>query len=370
MNGYAYRGKRTLDLIALALIAPFAVPTIAAVSAAVAFADGRPVLFTQERAGLNGEPFRIFKFRTMRLSTDLDLSGLSKSAQITKSDSARITRVGRILRKTSLDELPQLLNVLRGEMSLVGPRPLFVRYNPHYTDREARRLSVHPGITGQSQVSNRNNGGWRERLEQDVNYVMNASPLLDFRIIAQTLLKAIHSEGVSVVAGETGDALDDERSFPSENGVSMRRIYFRDLETRVEWLSNPDTKRHMTLADDISLESTVRWHKAIRDDPDRRDYVFETDDGTLVAMSGVKRVKEKNRSEFYIFVNPETQSRGLGTLATKLTLMECAREKRFNPVWLTVRKENTRAVKIYERMGFEVVEESEDRYGMEIELNA
>ncbi|WP_271800487.1 GNAT family N-acetyltransferase [Dietzia maris] len=370
MNGYAYKGKRALDLIALTLLAPIAVPTIAAVSAAVALADGRPVYFTQERAGLNGEPFRIIKFRTMSTSTNLDLSGLSRSAQITKSDSARITRIGRILRKTSLDELPQLVNVLRGEMSLVGPRPLFVRYNPYYTDREARRLSVHPGITGQSQVSNRNNGGWRQRLEQDVRYVENASPWLDLRIIARTLLNAIRSDGVSVIAGETGDALDDERRFPSGNGVSMRRIYHRDLATRVDWLSNPDIKRHMTLPDGISLESTVQWHKAIRENPDRRDYVFETEDGTLVAMSGVKLVRDKNRSEFYVFVNPDTQSRGIGTLATKLTLMECAREKKFNPLWLTVRKENTRAVKIYERLGFQVVEESGDRYGMQLGLTS
>lgn len=370
MNGYAYKGKRTFDLIALTAIAPFAIPAIALVSATVALADGRPVLFTQERAGLHGKPFKIFKFRTMRTSTDSDLSGLSRSAQITKSDSARVTPTGRILRKTSLDELPQLLNVLRGEMSLVGPRPLFVRYNPYYSDREAQRLNVHPGITGQSQVSNRNNGGWRERLEQDVRYVENASLRLDLRIIARTVKNAIRSKGVSVVAGETGDALDDERSFPSQDGIFMRRIYSRDLQTRVNWLSDPNTRQHMTLDDNINLESTIHWHKAIRENPDRRDYVFETQDGTLVAMTGVKLVKDKNRSEFYIFVNPETQSRGLGTLATRLTLMECAREKKFDPIWLTVRKENTRAVKIYERMGFEVVEESEDRYGMQIELNS
>lgn len=369
MHGYAYRGKRLLDVSILIMTAPLTLPVIAITTFAVLVFDGRPVLFKQERAGLNGAPFRILKFRTMAETAKVEIAGLSRSEQITESDKARITNLGRFLRKTSLDELPQLINVARREMSLVGPRPLFTRYIPYYTERERSRLSVMPGITGHSQVSHRNNGGWRKRLEMDAAYVEEASPALDLRILAMTVVKALHSENVSVVAGDTGDALDDERSFPHEEGIHMRRLYARDLDTRVAWLRNPEVSSHLSLDGPITRESTSKWYSSIRQNQLRRDYSFEKSDGTLVAMSGIRAIPDKKRTEFYVFVSPEHQGRRIGSIATKLTLAECRETELFKNVWLTVRKENFRATKIYERLGFAVCEESDDRFSMEIDLS-
>ncbi len=154
---------------------------------------GRPVLFRQERPGRHGRPFMMVKFRTMTDARD-------ERGELLP-DSERLTPFGQWLRSTSLDELPELWNVLRGEMSIVGPRPLLMRYLPLYNDRQRRRHEVRPGITGWAQVNGRNAVGWLERFEMDVWYVENRTLLLDLRIIALTLRKVIVREGISA-AGE------------------------------------------------------------------------------------------------------------------------------------------------------------------------
>lgn len=150
---------------------------------------GAPVLFQQDRPGLHGNPFRIFKFRTMTDERAADGTLLL--------DDQRLPPFGRLLRRTSLDELPELLNVLRGEMSLVGPRPLLVEYLPLYSATQARRHEVRPGITGWSQVNGRNATDWETRLIQDVWYVDNRSLALDFRILLLTVGKVLSADGVS-----------------------------------------------------------------------------------------------------------------------------------------------------------------------------
>jgi lipopolysaccharide/colanic/teichoic acid biosynthesis glycosyltransferase len=150
---------------------------------------GRPALFTQRRPGLHGRPFTIYKFRTMREARDRDGHPLP--------DGARITRVGRLLRSLSLDELPELLNVLKGDMSVVGPRPLLMQYLDRYTPEQARRHEVKPGLTGWAQVNGRNAITWEEKFRLDVWYVHNRSLWLDLRIIGMTLLKVLKREGIS-----------------------------------------------------------------------------------------------------------------------------------------------------------------------------
>jgi lipopolysaccharide/colanic/teichoic acid biosynthesis glycosyltransferase len=159
------------------------------VAVLVAASQGRPVLFTQPRVGRDGRRFPIFKFRTMREATGPDGTPLP--------DDERLTRVGRALRATSIDELPQLWNVLRGDLSLVGPRPLLVRYLPRYTPEQARRHEVLPGITGWAQVNGRNAISWEERFALDVWYVDHWSLALDLRILAMTLARVLRREGVS-----------------------------------------------------------------------------------------------------------------------------------------------------------------------------
>ncbi|MCQ4269273.1 sugar transferase [Pseudomonas stutzeri] len=150
---------------------------------------GRPLLYVQFRPGLKGASFKIYKFRTMR---DLDANGL-----LGVGDVDRMTRVGRFLRSTSLDELPQLWNVIKGDMRLVGPRPLLMDYLPLYSERQMRRHDVKPGITGWAQVNGRNNLSWQEKFEFDIWYVENRSFLLDIKILWLTVVKVFKREGVS-----------------------------------------------------------------------------------------------------------------------------------------------------------------------------
>ncbi|EHM09245.1 glycosyl transferase possibly involved in lipopolysaccharide synthesis [Thermanaerovibrio velox DSM 12556] len=158
---------------------------------------GSPVLFKQARPGLNGKRFVMYKFRTMRYLCDASGKPLP--------DEERLTRFGRILRSTSLDELPELFNVLKGDMSIVGPRPLLMKYLPLYTPRQMRRHEVRPGITGWAQVNGRNAVSWEDRLEMDVWYVDNMSFILDVKIILLTFLKVLRREGISQQGRATVD---------------------------------------------------------------------------------------------------------------------------------------------------------------------
>jgi lipopolysaccharide/colanic/teichoic acid biosynthesis glycosyltransferase len=160
------------------------------VAALVRTKFGSPVIFRQQRPGLDGRPFTILKFRTM--TEDRDEQG-----QLLPNHE-RLTSFGRILRGTSLDELPELWNVIKGDMSLVGPRPLMLSYLPLYSERQRRRHEVRPGITGWAQINGRNTISWGEKLEFDVWYVENMSFLLDVKIICLTLLKVVGREGVNL----------------------------------------------------------------------------------------------------------------------------------------------------------------------------
>lgn len=164
-------------------------PVLAALAVAVAAASGRPVLFRQARPGKDGKPFIMYKFRTMREARDALGEALP--------DTHRLTRFGRWLRASSLDELPELWNVFRGDMSLVGPRPLLMEYLPLYSDRQARRHHVRPGLTGWAQIHGRNETDWEERLERDVWYVENHTLALDLYILMRTLRVAFSRQGVS-----------------------------------------------------------------------------------------------------------------------------------------------------------------------------
>jgi len=185
--------KSVLDRVAAAVILVPALPIMGVVALAIARKMGTPVLFRQERPGHRGQVFTVYKFSTM--CDEVDASGVSLP------DAERMTSLGKLLRATSLDELPQLLNVLKGEMSLVGPRPLLVQYLERYSERQSRRHDVKPGITGWAQVNGRNAVSWEERLEMDVWYVEHGSLFLDLKILWLTIRKVLVRDGVSA-AGE------------------------------------------------------------------------------------------------------------------------------------------------------------------------
>ncbi len=199
----SFAWKRALDLGLTLASLPVVLPVAALAALAVRFALGSPVLFSQERPGRDRELFRLYKFRTMTDRRDASGELLP--------DSERLTPFGRFLRATSLDELPQLWNVLAGEMSLVGPRPLLVRYLPYFTPEESRRFEVPPGITGLQQVSGRNLHGWDTRLAQDVEYVRTCSLRLDLWILVRTLLVVVTRRGLQVDPGAVALDLDVER---------------------------------------------------------------------------------------------------------------------------------------------------------------
>ena len=175
--------KRVCDILLVLLAAPLWLPVLALTALAVLIVEGRPVFFTQTRAGLHGRPFRIVKFRSMRTGGG--------------TDAERLTRFGRFLRASSLDELPELFHVLSGRMSLVGPRPMPVRYLERYSETQRRRLEVRPGITGLAQINGRNMLSWDEKFRYDVQYADFHPLWLDVKILAKTVAAVISARGIS-----------------------------------------------------------------------------------------------------------------------------------------------------------------------------
>ncbi|WP_424813323.1 sugar transferase [Roseococcus sp. YIM B11640] len=191
---YSRFGKRCFDVAAVLLILPAAVPAMLIVASLVRWALGRPVLFRQVRAGREGVAFELLKFRSMRLGPG--------------EDADRLTRFGRLLRATALDELPQLLNILRGEMSLVGPRPLLPEYTARYTARQRTRLAVRPGLCGLAQAQGRNAVPWDERLEWDARYVERVTFGGDLAIIWRCARVVGRGQGASMAGHATMERFD------------------------------------------------------------------------------------------------------------------------------------------------------------------
>jgi lipopolysaccharide/colanic/teichoic acid biosynthesis glycosyltransferase len=206
--------SRLFDLVVAVVVMVVAAPVLAAVAVAIRVTMGSPVLFRQARAGRGGQTFELVKFRTMRTA--------APGEDGPDTDEARLTRLGRLLRATSLDELPTLVTVVRGDMSLVGPRPLPVHYLPRYSADHARRHDVLPGITGLAQTNGRNALSWDEQLDLDVWYVDNKSPRLDLRIMVATVKSVLQRDGIS----HDGHATRPE--FPG-SGIDTAKAHAMDV---------------------------------------------------------------------------------------------------------------------------------------------
>lgn len=207
-SNYCFNGKpgiawakRLFDVVVSCTLLLMLAPALLMLAAVIGIKLGSPVLFKQVRPGLRGQPFTMYKFRTMNDARD-------KQGNL-MPDEERLTRLGRFLRSTSLDELPELFNVIKGEMSLVGPRPLLTRYLPLYTADQARRHEVRPGITGWAQVNGRNAITWEEKFDHDVWYVDNWSLWLDIKILWMTLGTVFKRDGISA---------DDHATMPAFTG--------------------------------------------------------------------------------------------------------------------------------------------------------
>ncbi|WP_078545749.1 sugar transferase [Litchfieldia alkalitelluris] len=200
--------KRIHDInIAIIILILFS-PVILIISLLVRYKIGSPIIFKQKRAGLNNKPFYLFKFRTMTDEKDKN--------DVLLPDYLRLTTFGEFLRKYSLDEIIQLVNVIKGDLSLVGPRPLLIEYLPLYNEEQAKRHSVRPGITGWAQVNGRNAISWEEKFKLDVWYVENHSILLDLKILIMTIKKVIKSDGINQLGNATMEKFKGTKSLAKE----------------------------------------------------------------------------------------------------------------------------------------------------------
>lgn len=200
---YARYGKRACDVVLSGGALVMLSPVLAVTAVLVRVKLGKPVIFCQERPGKNEKIFKMYKFRTMTNACDKDGNLLP--------DEKRLTPFGSLLRKTSLDELPELFNIFKGDMSIVGPRPLLCSYLPYYTEREKKRHSVMPGLTGLAQVNGRNMLAWDERLELDAQYAEHITFLGDMKIIMRTVAKVFAREGIAVDTAAVEPNLAEER---------------------------------------------------------------------------------------------------------------------------------------------------------------
>jgi len=331
-DGYARRGKRVLDVAVSGAALAVSWPLLLGVAALVRTQLGAPVLFRQRRPGRHGRPFTILKFRTMTDARDEGGALLS--------DGERLTRVGRWLRRSSLDELPELLNVLRGDMSLVGPRPLLDRYRPFFSTRERTRESVRPGITGLAQVLGRNQLPWSERLEADARYVETMSLRRDVRILLDTVLAVASARGVEQDAPAAMDDLNVERRLRvtslgpqhAEDLVELHRASFEPAELETTIFAGHGVARYYA---DVLGEGGE--HSAIG--------AFERD--TLVGYAHIR--DQPGRSHLnQIAISPHVRGRGVGR-----ALFEAwERRARSSVMTLDVR-EGAPAAAWYRRQGFQ-----------------
>lgn len=226
--------KRVFDSVAVVMISPFLLIVAVPVAVIVRLSLGSPVIYRQQRAGRYGAPFTLLKFRTMRSERKAD--GTLRSRE------ERHTKVGDLLRTSSLDELPQLLNVAIGDMSLVGPRPLLPEYLPFYTRVEGLRHAVRPGVTGPAQTGGRNGLSWDRRLLTDIEYVEGVSLRADWRVLVTTVRQVARRSGAEADPSRLGERLDTHRSYPRDGSYALRRLLHSDLETLASWQDSKTNK--------------------------------------------------------------------------------------------------------------------------------
>lgn len=353
--------KRVLDTAAVVFTAPVTVPIALATALAVRAKLGGPVVFKQTRVGLDERPFTLMKFRSMLPETN--------EAGARRTPAERITRFGALLRKSSLDELPQLWNVLRGDMALVGPRPLLPEYLPFYTERERLRHSVRPGITGLAQISGRNELGWDERLGLDATYAEEFGPMLDAKLLLSTVSAVFARRGLDHVPGAKQEYLHVERGRKLSDGLRLRDLSEEDLETRVEWFNHPELRETLLFDAPITIEGTKKWFTASLTNVSRSDLVAEDPDtGQVLCMLGYRVIDDPTLPEFYIAVGPGLHGKGIGQRSLRLLLERLRRDGNTRGTATEMYRANPAVVRICEKVGMREVQAdlSKDRMRMEV----
>lgn len=346
--------KRVTDVVLAAVLLLITAPLQLILGFLVWRKLGKPVLFRQPRPGKDERVFELMKFRTM-LEIDED------AGRVTNEQ--RTHPFGERLRSTSLDELPSLWNVFRGDMSLVGPRPLRTSYLRRYSDDQALRHRVRPGVTGWAQVNGRNSLPWDERLQLDQWYVENRGAWLDVKILLKTVIKAIRRDGIA----EEGQATMSEFFGPERTGrlrlVGLSRTHLPD---RVAWLKSPEVKAGISLSFEPELGEMTRWLERIKHDQTRADWVAIDAQGTSRVMCGLTRM-EGGTAELYIYVSPDSLGQGYGREAMQL-LMARARRRGITSLRLQTKRGNERSQRLYRALGFEPIDEGGPMVSMSIGL--
>lgn len=346
---YKHFLKRFFDFIIVLIVLLCIWWIIAIIAVWLHFANkGAGVFFTQERPGKGEKIFKVIKFKSM--TDERDASGKLLP------DAQRLTKVGRFIRSTSLDELPQLINVLKGDMALIGPRPLLPKYLPYYTEHERLRHTVRPGITGWAQANGRNLLTWDQKLEMDVWYVEHLSLAVDIRILLLTIKNVIKKEGVVVVNRPI--YLDQERIQNKKHlfdKVRLRPLELSDLKTRVAWIKDPRVFSTMDIDPTITMESTINWYCSNRERTDRVDLVLEDRlSKKIIAFTGITGI-ENDIGETYSFVSPEEQGKGFGTVARYLTCKYGFEKLSLKIIKSYCNEDNVASIKVNDRLGYKYI---------------
>lgn len=347
--------KRVFDTALIVATSPATIPAAALTALLVRVNLGKPILFRQQRVGLGEETFELLKFRSMLPETDSQGRDLAEGA--------RLTKFGRLLRASSMDELPQLLNVLRGEMSLVGPRPLLVEYLPYYNETERARHSVRPGITGAAQIGGRNNLDWDGRLTLDARYAQKAMFLDDIKILWRTLDNVARRKDTVAESWDHFEDFNHYRSYPSDGKYALRRIEPRDAETCMRLFKQEHLSEFMGIGT-YGTEDVTAWLKAARLDPLRKNLVvYELENRRVAAVVGYQAEFPGARPLIYIAAEVQVESTALS-----LILKFIKQQDRVNGAEVELPPEQDRLTQVCRSQGFEVVGATalEDRVKMEI----
>lgn len=337
--------KRLLDIILSLLAIIIILPIFLIIGIFVLIFIGRPALFRQKRPGKNEKIFTMYKFRTMTNKKDKDGNLLP--------DELRLTKLGKILRKTSLDEIPEFINILKGDMSFVGPRPLLVEYLPYYTEEEHHRHDVRPGLTGLAQVSGRNLLNWDDRFKKDIEYINNITLKNDLIIILKTFIKVIKRENVVIGKNELMQNLDIERS----KDIIYKKVTLKDIEDNnnsILILIKDILKFNTNIDNGKSQEVLDNMQKYINDGTACITGAFFK--GKIIGFLWMYEIDFQKMHINYFCVDKNYRSKGIGTKLLMLSIM-LAKEKKIKYIELRVEENNDIAKQFYARNNFKKVKD-------------
>ena len=351
--------KRIMDVIFAFIGLLLVTPLLLCIAAIIKLASKGPIFFCQNRLGKDAVIFKLYKFRTMIPNAINIGSGLS-----TGEKDPRITPIGGFLRKTSLDELPQLFNVIKGDISLVGPRPTVPQHLKYYGEFERKRLQMWPGITGLAMVRGRNKNPWSVRIKYDVEYIENFSLWLDLKTLIQTFWVVLTGKNTYYDYENNGRAFDlsmsgkDENngdfvSIPGEN-VILRQTEERDLPLKVKWFNDPEINKTLVLQEELELSKTISWFTKAKSDQTRIDFTIEDISGKPIGVAGFREIDKSEFSACIYIVIGEKEYWGKGIMyEAELLLVDYGfKHLGLSRIWGNVLEYNVASYITMKKIGF------------------